>query len=331
MKPRRRDMHPIDGLLRQVFDTPDPSEVDLARADQAFRARITGQDRSPVPRGKWRLPRLAAASMVAVALVVALVGIQVTRPSSAATAIAEVAEAARLVDPFSIDEQSYAYRRSVSLDLVVTPLELVGRSGGDFAYLVPRNTELWAGADGAELHRTETGTPRFFEADIEVLYYEFGIDELDGVGETRMESFVGAESKLAERDWPTDPDDLNTLLNTLAPESDRRIQLALALIREPAASPELRAAALEAIGRIEGLVLAEKGADQVTFEMEFAFGEDRTLYRFTLSTDGALLSESEALTNASEVLGIPAGAVISQTTYDPLVIIDEVPECADCG
>lgn len=328
---KSHDREPVDRLLREAYRVDDPTDADLASAEQAFLARVEdpGQPtRSTWPGRLWR-SRLVLASAVAV-VIMALLGVLLSRPLSAAVALSELAEASRLVEPATIPDQSYAYSKSDAIVLAIIPGEMVGTPGGDVAYLLQVVDEVWVGEEGvAHIQRTAS-QPRFFDPDVEDRYYANNLDELDGVGETRIETAVGVAGILDERDWPTDPDQLDALLRTLAPEPDRRAQLALALIRETRATPQLRAAALQTMSRLDNITLVDQSDDGYTFEFELALGETPTRYTFTLDREGALLTETETLTQDLPELHIPAGTIISRTTYQPTLIVDTFPNCPNC-
>lgn len=332
MKEHNEHDDSIDRLLRAAFDVPDPSEADLARAESAFRSRIEAAPREP-DRALGllrRMPRLAVVSVV-VAVIVAVVGVQLSRPAPAVAALGEIAEAAGLVMPLTVPSQSYAYTASEAVVLVVIPAERIGDSDGRLAYLLPQTREVWRGDAGTVQIRTTIGTPRFFDQALVVRYYAAGIDREDQVGQTRIETVGETSGILEERRWPTSAEDLERLLVSMSGEPVGRLQIALALIRETAAPPELRAATLEVIAHVEGLELVEERGDEYFFGFDTITSDGRTRYAFTLSGSGTLVEESETLVDGFENLGIPPGTVISHTTYGPTVIVDALPACTDCN
>ena len=268
--------------------------------------------------------------MVVAAVAFVVVAVQVARPTAAEAVLGEIAAAAELVEPLTVDGQEFAYVRSETLALGVFPADaFTSTRGGPLAYLIPSTREVWIGADDTVQLRTTTGTPRFFAPGDETDYYTAGLDVIDGVGEITAETFDNVTSILDERTWPTTPDDLeDALRHSLPPELERPesveiLDLALDLIRLPDAPPTLRAAALRVIADLD-LTLVERRPDGGgTFTIAYDQPEPATI-TVTLSGIGQLIYESVTLDDGDPSVGIPPGTITAEATYEPARIVSDL-------
>jgi hypothetical protein len=275
------------------------------------------------------VPRLVGSVAVLVLIAVVVVS-QIGRPGAAEAAFSEIARVAETVDPLSIPAQHYSYSRSEQIVGVVDPVDAFdGARDRPLAYLIPETREMWVGEDGTVQLRTTARTPQFFNAQDETDYYTAELDAQDNIGETVTETFTGITSIVDERQWPTAPDELEATIVSLLPESYARpldveiLDSALDLIREPATPPSLRAAALQVIAGLD-LTLTERTSDGGgTFTITYDTPQ-RTTMTITINGQGQLLSESATLPDGDPTLGIPAGTVINQATYNPTEIVNNL-------
>lgn len=313
--------HEIDRLLRSVFPPAQPTNTELTHTEQAFRSRIQPPPRRSSFSAGWK-PRTTLAVVVALTVVIALVGLQLVRPTAATAGLLEIAQAARLVEPADIPAGSFAYTRSDATVLAVVPEDAIGDAGGPLAYLLPAEREIWTGDDGFVQLRTTNHTPIFFRPDDRQRYDAAGLDHIDRVGETMTQTVTGATGILDERDWPTDPDQLRATIRslTLDPTAEDVLTTAIALIRETQATPALRAAAIEVIAAIDGIELVEATTGTTTFGLTVDSAPRRT-YSFTLTNTGSLTVETITLPDGNPDIGIPPGTISTNTRYHPIRIV----------
>lgn len=317
------DLHPVDRLLRQAAGDPTPTPADRRRSEQAFNRAISKASltrKTEQPRRRWAVPALAGSLLV---LGLAIVALQLNRTSSAAAALTEIAAAAELTNPMSIPAQSYAYTESNSTFLGVAPPDGIDGRSRPLAYLLPLTRETWIGSDGAFQIRTTAHTPVFFSAGDETDYYTAGQDTIDRINVTVTATGTGLTSVLDEQDWPTTPGQLMAAITQVlpdgrAPSQDAAIVgLALDLIRETAASPELRAAVLRLMAALDDIVLTQRLPDGGgTFNMTYDQPQPTSL-TFTLSGDGALLHVTVIDIDGDTSLGIPPNTIIEDSSYRP--------------
>lgn len=306
--------HPdkVDRFLRRALTARDPTDADLTTAEQVYRSGVV-EESEPVTVRRLRPVPVAAGIML---MVVVLIAVQVGRVTPAAGALIEIADAARFVDPLEVPQQGYAYTQSQVVTLMVDAMP----DGVPIGYLLPTERETWIGTEGFVQIRTTVAEPVFFTTEANDAYYQTGLDRIDRVGETYTETFSGVLGLLDEREWPTDPAELSHTIRSLPGISSDAdiIDVAIDLIRESLAPPELRAAVLELMATLN-LRLVEQTEDKTTFEHS-AGGDTPSVYRFTLSSNGQLLEESETLTAGDPQLGIPSGTEVLVIVYQPTVI-----------
>lgn len=320
---------PVVRALQRLAADPHPTAEDRQRAEEALKQAIaqaaTRETRMwPVQRS-WRLGFAVTIFVVAVGL-----GIQLLRPNTASAALSEIAAAAELVDPLAIPAQSFAYTRSDTVVLVVQPPDAFGAAeipGSGVAYLLPQTRESWFGSSDVVQLRLTTYRPTFFAPETEAAYYAAGLDRADGVGETVTSTVSGAPSLLDSRTWPTDPDQLLEVLRSLfppdrgLPDTVEILDLALDLLRETGADPELRAAVLRVLSNLDMELLERRPDGAATFAITY---ESALLTRdgFTLDLSGNLLEETTTLIEADPNLSIPSGTVIWNALYEPTSIVE---------
>jgi hypothetical protein len=326
------DDNQFDGTLRGLAGDPEPTPADRSRSRRALNAAIAdARHRSGTkPARGWKdmlVPGLVGTVAVFL-LFVALVVWQLGQPTGAEAAFGEIAQATELVDPLTIPAQHYAYSRSEQIVEVVEPVDAFDSvRDHPMAYLLPETREMWVGEDGIVQLRITARTPQFFSAQDEAYYYTAGFGDRDNIGEPVTETFTGTTSIVDERQWPTDPDELKATIVSLLPESYGRplgveiLDSALDLIREPAAPPSLRAAAIRVIAGLDLTLTKRTGDGGGTFAVTYD-GPQRITMTITIDGEGQLLNESTNLPDGDPTLGIPAGTVVSQANYNPTQIVD---------
>ncbi len=323
--------HPLDRLLCQAAGDPTATTDDRRVAERALDQAIHGEARSmrgsARPRQLKAVPAFATLFIVTAVLLVA-VGIQITRPPSAAAALAEIAEAAELAKPLEIPNQSYAYTRSENTVLGVAPPDAFGDRTAPLAYLAHDTRETWVGPDGTVQIRVTTLEPEFFSTADEVDYYSAGLDRIDRVGEAVTATGVNVTTILNERDWPTNPTDLAAAIVVSLPadhdEPDNVAiaNLALVLVTETGASPELRAGALILISKLDDIELLERRNDGGGI---FAMAHDAPTpmsLTFTLDGNGSVLQITRVDIDGNAALGVPPGTTIQDSRYSETRVVE---------
>jgi len=318
----------VDRFLRKAAGDPAPTAANRRYVervlDRAIREAepIRRRNRSP---WRWRAPALAGslALIVAVALVV-----QVTRPSPASAALNEIAAAAELIEPIRIPDQSYAYTRSQGTVLSIVPPDDIDARSGPLAYLLPQTREVWIAGTGTVQISTTTHTPVFFTVEDETDYYSAGLDAIDQINSTVTLTGTGLTSILDERDWPANHNDLRTaIIESLPDETQQPREVAIAnialnLIAETGASPQLKAAAVRLISTLDTIDLSERRSDGGgTFTIDFNQPQPTSL-AFTLDGAGNLVQFSLVDIGGDTAMGIPPGTKTENTSYEPTTIVD---------
>ena len=317
------DHNDIARLLREITGDPSATPAERARAEAELRARIEATRRPPVSRrwGRW----VAAAGAVA-ALVVILVVVPALRPSPVQAGLTELASAVELLEEGALPPGSYAYTRSEQTVLATLP-------GSDFeldtehvAYLLPATREVWRDNQGTIQLRTTTHPPVFFSPATEQAYYQAGLDQFDQINEAVTLTAVGG-SEFDPDAWSTDPDQLHRqILNHIQqggsdlPDQVRVFNHAAQLIAETGAPPDLRAAVLRVLAKLD-LELLERTTDQI----QLAVSSQNSRWTMTLDPAGNLLETTETVLQPIPDLGIPAGTVVYQAVYQPTITVDHQP------
>lgn len=320
--------HPVDRLLRSAAGDPIPSTEDRSHAEAALRSAIleAGARRRPNRRRwHWRVPALAGSLVV---LLVAVVILQVSEPSLASAAMEEIAAVVELVDPVSIPNQSYAYTRSEGIVRGVVPPDALEGRATPLTYHLPWIREIWVGSDGVIQIRATNQSPTFFTLKDEADYYTAGLDKIDRVNETVTLTGVGGTSLLDEREWPTIPHDLEAAITESLPTELAKphnvavADLALTLITETAATPQLRAAALRVLSGLTGIGLDERRPDGGgTFSLTTSNQAQPTRLVFTLDGAGNVLRITVTDIQGDPAAGIPPHTLISDIRYEPTRIL----------
>jgi hypothetical protein len=297
----------LDELLRRLAGSPVPNQDEHDRAASELRKLF---DREGLARPRRR-PVLI---WVAAVLVVALGIFVILRPGSvspAAATMEEIASTAETVDPLGATDDSFVYIRSESTVLAEIPREGLGDvpySRDQLIYHFNTTRETWIGNDETVQIAVTVLEPSFFMVEDEAVYYVADLQIQDQVGETITTTVTLPD----DRNWPTDPDELDAAIrkdmitdrNLL--ETVEYLDVALDILGESHASPELRAATLRLIGDLPGLEFIGTDADGVsTFQVEY---DDRGVAKrltFNVDTSGYLRFEELLSIDGNPTLRIP--------------------------
>lgn len=321
--------HPVDDALRKVAGEPTPSDHERRLGAERL-ARAIGAERRPRRRFQRRLV-LGWAIGVAVLLVGVVVIVEAFSPTPTEAAIEEIAQAAEHAEPLTIPPQQFAYTKSETTALAIVPKDALGGipyNKDSLVYLLPTERETWIGNEGSVQIRTTNQPPTFFTEEDEDTYYQAGIDQQDAIGETTT---LTTTDQPTRPDWPSDPIDLDQAIREVAvtdrglPEPVEYLDVALDILRENFASPELRAATLRLIGQLPGLRLSDTAeASDLTFSIEYEDQGTDTRLTFTVGGRGHLLYEETRILETDAKLGIPPGTSTFTATHDPPVIVSEL-------
>lgn len=319
------DSHELEVLRSAVGEPPAAARRVVARArlDAAIAAEIAAGHR-PRSRRSLRLA-LGTAFLVLVGVTVYLAAWSGT-PASALQALAQ---AARQVDPLDVPPGAFVYTTSERIDLGSMPGgNLPGIDDELVGYLLPTSIESWRSNDGFVQLVTTAHPPVFFDPRVEAAYYEAGLDRVDRVGDTVSETFADVGEPFAGIVWPTDPDQLLSLMRALIPQGEgqpppevRLLNLAATLLRGTVIEPDLRATVLEVLATLELEVDAEDESLIVAVTYQ-----DWALTRYSVTFDdrGNIVAESTILSDGADMPYIPAGTIISHATYTVPVSVPDL-------
>ncbi len=323
MNNNNNDHDPLGALLRRLTGTPQPTVEERDQAERALTAAIDAEYRPPVrSRWQWGLRPIVGVAVLAVVLTVG----SLILPDRASATLGEIAVAAEKTEPFNIPAQSFAYTRSETQVLSIMPADAFGQIAPPaerVAYLVPQTREAWISNQGVVQLRVTTGQPIFFSNEAETAYYAAGLDRIDQVGETVIERFT--EVSFLDQTWPTVPAELaQTIRDRFPPDRGlpdvvEILDIALDLLRETAAPPELRAAVLRVIADLNLELLERLPNGNATFAIDY-HSPLPTRDTFTINATGQLLAESSTLTSGNPDLALPVGTTTFQARYEPVEI-----------
>ena len=320
------DSHELEVLRRAVGEPPPAADrrvVARTRLDAAIAAELAAGRR---PRSRRSL--LLALGSTLLVLVGAAVYLAVWS-SAPVSALQVLAQAARQVDPLDVPPGAFVYTTSERIDLGSLPGgNLPGIDDELVGYLLPTSIESWRRDDGFVQLVTTIHRPVFFDPMVEEAYYRAGLDRVDRVGDTGSETFADVGGAFAGIVWPTDPDQLLSLMEELIPQGEgqpprevRLLNLAATLLRGTVIEPDLRAMVLEVLASLELEVDAEDESliVAVTYQ-DWA----RTRYSVTFDDRGNVVAESTILIDGADMPYIPAGTVVSHALYTPPVIVPDL-------
>lgn len=301
--------------LRPQGPNPQPTRQERDAAERRLRTAIANElKRSARLRAlsRW-VPTVAVMGTIVLAL-------STIRQTPAQAVLIEIAEAARRAEPLEVPAGEFLYVQSETTELAVRP-------GSDFdleiesvGYLRIGTREVWRNEDEQFLQiQTTIRQTTFFDEAAAAAYVDLGLDQIDGVGETRTEQFTGVVDELVETQWPTDAAELQAVMEEAIANSDdgrpqnaQILDLAADLVRETNPSPALRAALLEVLSRFgfgivrsqENTVLSVEYSDPLAIR-----------YEVTISRVGQLLGERVVLLEPDPELGLPIDTAIFSAAY----------------
>lgn len=271
-------MSRLDGALHAMFPAADPTPTDLELIEQAYRRRIS-VDVAPSRQ------RLVVPAAVAVAALITAIGIVALQPTPVQAALTEIAQVAQTIDIAELSDGDFYFTESTSTFTRTTSLE----DGTQITYTIDELRRVWISPTGQEAVIQTTRTdPSFQTADDQALYFELGLDAVDALDTTRTTAVESSSHAAFEQDWPTDGAGLLRAVRQL-PSVNTDTQAAnqlLNLITESPAPPELRAAAVEALGRLD-LDLIENAADAIHLRTK-PTALDNQIIEFSLDNQGQL-------------------------------------------
>lgn len=304
-------MKSLEDQIRNLFPDHPPSQDDLARIDAAYRNGLEATSAR-------RLPLTAAAA--AVVVVLAALGVTVLAPSPVEATLTEYVEIAESVEIGDIDDGTFWYTESESVGLATIQLP-----DETLAYLIPTHRQIWIQpAGGVTVISTTSGEPTILTPDGADLYEQYANSAVRP-GETVTVAQESYEHP-SETVVTTDPDELEAMLRSQSQvDTDTKVaDAALALITESPAGPQVRATVLGVLANLD-LILVEETEDTVTLRTRPTDSDD-TQITFTIRADGQLLYRANATTQDFDDIGIEAGFVTFEATYQPTVTSDTAPD-----
>jgi len=280
----------LDQLLRASFPALEATSEELSQAEGVYRARIAASGRAVRPTGRWIASTAAVAAMIVV-----VVAVLAVRPDPVQATLAEIARAARTVDIVSLGSGEAYLTESTAVEATTIHLE----DGSLLAYRITERRRAWVDVTGRMVIETTRTDPMFDTGADERTYFDSGLDEWDHLGETQITAAEGVVQKALELDWPTDADALLRFVRSqpqVSTDTDAA-DLLLALITESPAGPELRAATIGALGRLD-LTVVEHGPDVFRFRT-VPEAEDTQVQTFTLDAEGMLLRRTISTVDAT--------------------------------
>lgn len=309
--------------LRNLKRGPDPRATSSEREHAELRLRRAMENER---RGRRQRARIWIPAVAGLGLIVLIW--TMLRPTAAQAILMDTAEAARLATPLDIPTGGFVYTRSQTVDLQTRPGSDFGLGVETVSYLLRGVREVWRNpAEQFVQIRTVVSEASFFDPAVSGAYFRLELDTQDGLGETRTEQFAGVRDDLADRPWPTDPNDLLAAMeaylansNDARPHQARLLDLAADLLRETIPSPDFRGALIEVLSRFDYEV--DQTETAIVLAVDY---QDRLATRIavTISSAGHLLREEITLLEADSELGLPANTTISLATYSlPAATLD---------
>ena len=309
--------------------SPSGDELAIARAklDTAIIDERSRQRHSRPSR------KLVVAVGMAVVVAAIAGGILIARPAPLAAALAEYAEVVRQTEPLEPVDGEFILQNAEFAQLaVIAGSELPGLDIDQFAYLIIEERKTWVGANGTIEVQSPPTEARFFADGDAASYEAAGLADLAEIGVTTTARQQGQPIP----DLPSDHEQLEELLReqirlggSELPEDVLLFSQLAALLGDPLTSIEVRAAAVQALGSVRGTELASQSESRIVVALEYT---DLGHVRRTLELDMAtsqLAADTIELIDELDTLGIPAGGLISRSTYAPLMITSDGPNPTD--
>jgi len=317
--------------LRSVFkglvvDYSPPAEQ-IAEARSRLHKEIAGERSTRRPQRLWRVPVAAVA-----AVVVAFVVITSILPWGRAPADAyllEIAQATRVLPATELPDGAYLYTESGGLVLGGSTVP-EGYEFEDVVYLISLQTESWI-QGGFQLLRTTLDDPVFFDEKAERVFYEAGLAEIAGFGESVETAHDGFAPPADPAQWSADVDTLRSQLEAEAelaqnglPLEQRILDVAFdLLLPESQASPTQRATVIEAVASLD-VETAKLVDGNVTVSVSYRdeyYGSVVEIW--TLDEAGYLVGTTLVTLDGSSDGAIPAGTAFTDITWSVPAIVAE--------
>lgn len=315
-------------LIRELADRSDAPESEVINARRMLQQAIAAE--KAAPRRSW-LPRLVPAfGAVAVLVIVAVIGTQFVRPTTAFAALNEVATVAERLDPLVVPPGQAVYVRSERTDLVQFAGEdFPGMEAPVLSLLVPQVREVWVRAGGGRRIAVTAAPPVFFDAAGEAAFSGSAAEESLAIGRTVTTELAAPEVDLPLDTLATDPEllraqilELNAAEESGRSETVKLFETATALLRETAASPALRGAAVRVLAALDDAV--EVTSDEASVTVAIDYEIDGFAYTRSIRLDratSALVGEMVVLVDGDAEAGVPPGTALVDATYsEPTVV-----------
>lgn len=305
-------MNRFERALRAMFPGSDPSRADLERVERKYRKQISTNRY----QRRQNLVLRAAAAVFVTLLGVAVV---MLRPSPVEATLTEIAQAARSVEPSELADGDYFFTESTSTFERTVSIE----DGRQITYTIDEDRQVWVSRNGTDVViRSTRVNPNFVTKADRNLYFSLGLDRADNLGTPQTSAVDGVSHVATERDWPRQGDALIDAIHQLqgvTTDTHAAAQL-LTLITESPAPPDLRAATIEAIARLE-LELVETSSGAITVRTKPTELDNR-IVEFTLDSDGQLRQRTDFTHDPTTT---PPDAMIFVAMYSPTRIVDGPP------
>ncbi len=315
-------------LIRELADRSDAPETEVIDARRMLQQAIAAE-KSP-PRRSW-LPRLVPAlGAVAVLVVVAIIGTQFVRPTTAFAALNEVASVAERLDPLVVPPGDAVYVRSERTDLVQFAGEdFPGIDAPVLSLLLPQVREVWVRAGGGRRIAVTAAAPFFFDPAAEAAFSGSAAEESLAIGRTMTTELAAPEVDLPLDTLAPDPEllrvqilELNAAEDSGRSDTVKLFETAAALLRETAASPALRAAAVRVLASLGDAV--EVTSDEASVTVAVAYEVDGLTYTRSIRLDratSALVGEVVVLVDGDAEAGVPPGTALVDATYSGPTVV----------
>lgn len=311
-----QERHPVDDLLRAIAGNVESSAAEREYARQKLDRAIAELGRRQTRRRQrvlvWGMVFAAVFAGVAFVLLAA-------QPSQARAAIEEIADLVEVIDPLAATDTTFIYTRSSSSALAEVPGVALGGitiEGDSLLYLLNSRRETWYGREGTVQMRTTYLQPTFFSDADRDAYFAAGLDRQDEIGQTRTVTV-----HLPIEEWPHDSVALDRAIRDRMvtdrglPETIEYLDVALGIVGESFATPQVRASTLRLIARLEGIQLLGPPSETLTFAVDYVDKGVETRFTITLDRNGYLRHQRVFNVTADDHLGLPPATAIYEAEF----------------
>lgn len=313
--------HPIDNLIRKLAGSPQPTDADRLHASEILRAEFNGETRPSRHRTRRRIVWVLTGSLVLAGL---LFAVQIGRPTQAEATMEEIARKAAIIDPLTAPDGQFIHQSAEVTALTVIPAErMTGITNRQLVYQSVTTRQTWIGDNGTIQIRTTIHDPEFFNDHDRQAYYMAELDVEDQVGQTITTTVTETNPDI----WPTDPTQLDAAIRAQMvtdrdlPETVEYLDVALDIIGESFASPELRAATLRLIGQLDGLKVQGDTNGISSFMLDYQDQGVSVQQSFTIDDQGYLRSERNMNISSDPQLILPPSAIVLDAEYSAPVVV----------